>query len=112
MLWAEGEVIQAALFGEQLALRRRIEADLGGRALRITDVVTNTGATPCPHMLLYHCNVGFPVVDAGAELVYPAGPAPASAPPAPPTTGGWTAPGRTSSRSATSTTCGRARTAW
>jgi hypothetical protein len=25
-------------------------------------------------MLLYHCNVGFPVVDEGAELVYPAAP--------------------------------------
>jgi hypothetical protein len=54
-------------------LRRRIEADLGGSSLRITDTVTNTGPTACPHMLLYHCNVGFPVVDAGAELVYPAG---------------------------------------
>ena len=74
VLWAEGEVVQAAVFGEQLALHRRIEADLGGMALRITDTVTNTGATPCPHMLLYHCNVGFPVVDDGAELVYPAGP--------------------------------------
>ena len=74
VLWAEGEVVQAAVFGEQLILHRRIEADLGGMALRITDTVTNTGATPCPHMLLYHCNVGFPVVDDGAELVYPAGP--------------------------------------
>lgn len=74
VLWAEGEVIQAAVFGEQLALRRRVEADLGGTALRISDTVTNTGATACPHMLLYHCNVGFPVVDEGAELVYPAGP--------------------------------------
>jgi hypothetical protein len=74
VLWAEGEVVQAAVFGEQLTLRRRVEADLGGAALRITDTVTNTGATACPHMLLYHCNVGFPVVDDGAELVYPAGP--------------------------------------
>ena len=68
VLWAEGEVVQAALFGEQLMLRRRIEADLGGISLRITDTVTNIGPTPCPHMLLYHCNVGFPVVDAGAAL--------------------------------------------
>jgi Domain of unknown function (DUF4432) len=74
VLWAEGEVVQAALFGEQLMLRRRIEADLGGISLRITDTVVNIGPTPCPHMMLYHCNVGFPVVDAGAELVYPAGP--------------------------------------
>ena len=39
VLWAEGEVVQAALFGEQLTLRRRIEADLGGISLRITDTV-------------------------------------------------------------------------
>jgi hypothetical protein len=24
--------------------------------------------------MLYHCNIGFPVVDAGSELVYPSGP--------------------------------------
>jgi Domain of unknown function (DUF4432) len=72
VLWAEAEVVQAAVFGEQLLLTRRIEADLGGTSVRITDTVTNTGATRCPHMMLYHCNIGFPVVDAGAELVYPA----------------------------------------
>jgi hypothetical protein len=74
VLWAEGEVLQAAVFGEQLLLRRRIEADLGGVSLRISDTVTNIGPTRCPHMLLYHCNIGFPVVDDGSELVYPAGP--------------------------------------
>jgi hypothetical protein len=73
VLWAEGEVTQATLFGEQLQLTRRVEADLGGTAVRISDTVTNTGPTACPHMMLYHCNVGFPVVDDGAELVYPAG---------------------------------------
>jgi hypothetical protein len=72
VLWAEAEVLQAAVFGEQLLLTRRIEADLGGTSLRLDDTVSNTGATPCPHMLLYHCNTGFPVVDEGAELVYPA----------------------------------------
>jgi Domain of unknown function (DUF4432) len=69
LLWAEGEVIQAAVFGEQLTLRRRIEADLGGTALRITDTVINTGATGCPHMLLYHCNIGFPVAAPRADFV-------------------------------------------
>ena len=67
-------MFKAAVFGEQLMLRRRIEADLGGVSLRISDTVTNVGATRCPHMLLYHCNIGFPVVDDGSELVYPAGP--------------------------------------
>jgi hypothetical protein len=72
VLYAEAEVAQVAVFGEQLLLSRRIEADLGGTSLRLTDTVTNTGPTACPHMMLYHCNVGFPVVDDTAELSYPA----------------------------------------
>lgn len=74
VLWAEGEVLQAAVFGEQLHLHRRTEVDLGGLAVRVTDTVTNIGPTDCPHMMLYHCNIGFPVVDDGAELIYPSGP--------------------------------------
>jgi hypothetical protein len=70
--WAEGDVRQVAIFGEQLTLHRRIELDLGGDVLRIRDVVTNIGFTECTHMILYHCNIGFPVIDAGAELAYPA----------------------------------------
>jgi hypothetical protein len=71
-IWAEGEVRQMAVFGEQLLLTRRIEVPLGGTALRLKDVVTNVGPTICPHMMLYHCNVGYPVVDAGSRLIYPA----------------------------------------
>jgi Domain of unknown function (DUF4432) len=74
VLWAEAEIAQMAVFGEQLVLTRRIEADLGGMSLRIRDTVTNAGATACPHMMLYHCNVGFPVVGEGAELSFPAPP--------------------------------------
>ncbi len=33
VLWAEGEVRQAAIFGEHLVLRRRVEADLGGHEI-------------------------------------------------------------------------------
>lgn len=71
-LWAEGEVRQVAVFGEQLFLRRRISADLGGTTVRLHDRVENIGATPVTHMQLYHCNIGFPIVDAGSQLVYPA----------------------------------------
>src|SRR5690348_8759394 len=74
VLWAEGDVQQVAVFGEQLLMQRRIEVALGGRSVRIKDRVTNIGPTACPHMLLYHCNVGWPIVDDGAELLYPAAP--------------------------------------
>lgn len=70
-LVVEGTVTQAAVFGEQLTLRRRIEADLDGCELHLTDTVTNTGFSRTPHMFLYHINLGWPLVDEGARLVMP-----------------------------------------
>jgi len=72
VLWAEGEVLQASVFGEHLLLRRRIEARVGESRLRVHDEVENAGWDTTPHMLLYHVNVGFPVVDEGSELLVPA----------------------------------------
>ncbi len=71
VLWAEGEVLQSAVFGEQLVLRRRIEARVGESRFTIHDVVGNAGHTRVSHMFLYHCNAGFPVVNASAELLVP-----------------------------------------
>src|SRR5690606_4170686 len=70
-LWAEAEVAQTAVFGENLVLTRRIEAALGGSALTVEDRVENRGFRPTPHMLLYHYNFGYPLLDEGAELLVP-----------------------------------------
>ncbi len=70
-LWATGEILQAAVFGEQLLLRRRVEARVGASRLTIHDEVVNIGHDRTPHMYLYHVNVGFPVLDDGAELLVP-----------------------------------------
>jgi hypothetical protein len=70
-LWAEGTVIQAAVFGENLHLHRRIEADVGTNTIRLTDRVVNAGFLPTPHMLLYHVNLGYPLLDAGARYLAP-----------------------------------------
>ena len=67
-LWAEGEVRQAAIFGEHLVLRRRIEADLGGTEIRLSDTVVNAGFDRTPHMFLYHINVGWPLLDEGSTF--------------------------------------------
>ena len=72
VLWATGEILQAAVFGEQLLLRRRVEARVGESRLTIRDEVENVGHDRTPHMFLYHVNVGFPVLDDGAELLVPA----------------------------------------
>ena len=68
-LWAEGETQVATVFGEQLVLRRRVEAVVGESRLRVLDAVENVGHDLTPHMLLYHVNAGFPVVDDGSELL-------------------------------------------
>lgn len=66
-----GEIRQAALFGENLLLSRTIEARLGFPGLVLTDVVTNEGPRSTPHMILYHCNFGFPLLSEAAELRTP-----------------------------------------
>lgn len=71
VLWAEGVVQQAAVFGENLHLIRRVEADLGGNEIRISDRVVNQGFSRTPHMFFYHINVGHPVLDEGARYLAP-----------------------------------------
>ncbi len=71
ILWCEGTVQQSAVFGEDLHLVRRIEAEVGTDEIRIHDRVVNHGFYDTPHMLLYHLNVGYPVLDEGARLLAP-----------------------------------------
>ena len=70
-LWAEGVVQQSAMFGEDLYLFRRVEAEVGGRTIRVLDRVENHGFLRTPHMLFYHVNVGWPLLDEGARYLAP-----------------------------------------
>jgi hypothetical protein len=65
-----GIVKHSMLFGPNLEMRRTISCTLGSPVIGVRDIVSNRGNTPCPHMLLYHCNFGYPLVDAGADIVY------------------------------------------
>lgn len=71
VLWAEGEVRQAAVFAEHLRLRRRIETHLGSNEILVSDEVVNAGFDATPHMFLYHVNLGWPLLDAGARVLAP-----------------------------------------
>jgi hypothetical protein len=74
LLFAEGVVRQAAVFTEAMELHRRIEVTAGTSALRIFDRVVNVGFDTTSHMLLYHVNIGYPVLDQGARLLIAAPP--------------------------------------
>ncbi|MFO1106545.1 MAG: aldose 1-epimerase family protein [Amaricoccus sp.] len=70
-LWAEAVVQQAAVFAENLHLIRRIEAEVGGNEVRLSDRVVNQGFQTTPHMFFYHVNVSYPLLDEGARYVAP-----------------------------------------
>ncbi len=66
-----GTARQAVVFGEDLVLERTWSAPLGGNVLRLRDTVRNAGHVPTGHMVLYHVNVGWPLLDEGASLDIP-----------------------------------------
>ena len=58
------------MFGPALEVRREIVCQLGEPVITIRDKVTNIGDDRAPHAWLYHCNLGYPLVDEGASLIY------------------------------------------
>jgi hypothetical protein len=64
-----GEVREALVFGAKLSLKRRIWARLGERRFFLEDTVRNEGYEAAPLQLLYHTNLGFPLLDDGSFLL-------------------------------------------
>ena len=65
-----GTIKETRLFGPSFELRRTISGTVGSPSLRIHDEVVNVANTPSPHMLLYHCNFGWPLVDEGTDIIF------------------------------------------
>lgn len=65
-----GRIKETRVFGPSLELRRTISGTLGQPTLRIHDEVINRANTPAPHMLLYHFNFGWPLVDEGTDILW------------------------------------------
>lgn len=63
------EIRDTALFGENLVMTRTIETAAGSDEIRLTDRIENRAFRDEKYCMLYHVNVGYPFVDAGAEIV-------------------------------------------
>lgn len=70
-LWCEGEIVQTMQFHGTLKMRRRIEVPLGGTEISMHDRVVNRGPTTMSHMMLYHFNIGHPLVAKGSQIDLP-----------------------------------------
>jgi len=67
-----GTVRYGGLYNPCIELRRTIRSTLGSNAIEVADEFFNVGNEAMPHAWLLHCNFGYPLVDAGAELCFDA----------------------------------------
>lgn len=72
-----GSVREARFFGENLVLRRTITAKAGENSFVLDDVIENESFRAEPLTLLYHFNLGYPLIDASTRIwAATAGPVP------------------------------------
>jgi hypothetical protein len=69
ILQARGTMREAVLYGEDLRLHREITTRAGARSLLVRDRVENRGVSASPLMILYHVNVGFPLLGPDSRLL-------------------------------------------
>jgi hypothetical protein len=66
-----GEAKEASVFGPHLVLCRKLTAKLGGNSILIEDRIENRGPKVSPLMVIYHMNIGWPIVSEHSLLVAP-----------------------------------------
>ncbi len=70
-VFVEGTMVEAACFGENISITRRIWTYLDAPQLWIEDRVENHDFTAVPFMYLQHFNLGFPLVSPQSRLELP-----------------------------------------
>ncbi len=62
------EIEDTELFGKNLLLRRTVSTTLGSNAICVNDVLVNRGYRDEEYCLLYHINLGYPMLDKGVKI--------------------------------------------
>ena len=58
-----------ALFGQNLVMKRRVFTEIASDSVSVEDTLFNEGYKAEEYCLLYHINVGYPMLDNGAKVV-------------------------------------------
>lgn len=64
------EIEDTALFGRNLKIERKIVTEINGDTITLHDTVINNGTKDENFCVLYHVNVGYPMLDEGVEVLY------------------------------------------
>ena len=65
----EAIIRDTALFGKNLVLKRKIFTEISGDSITLEDTLINEGYKAEEYCLLYHINVGYPMLDDGAKVI-------------------------------------------
>jgi hypothetical protein len=68
-----GKMREARMFGENLLLHRKISCRYGENKITIRNTVENAGFRREALLLLFHFNIGYPLLDENARLLIPSG---------------------------------------
>ena len=71
-IWIKATMRHAQIFAEKLLMTRTITCSKLKNEITIEDKIENIGAECTPVMLLYHMNMGYPMLSEDAELCIPA----------------------------------------
>ena len=65
----EAIIRDTALFGKNLVLKRKIFTEISGDSITLEDTLINEGYKAEEYCLLYHINVGYPMLDDGVKVI-------------------------------------------
>ena len=66
-----GEIYQTSLFGDKLKVERTIKTKINSNEVEISDKIINLGYTDAKYCVLYHTNIGYPMLDEGVKIIAP-----------------------------------------
>lgn len=65
----EADIFSTSLFGMNLKMRRKIYSAIGSESVSVEDCLVNLNSLHQQYCLLYHVNVGYPMLDEGAMVI-------------------------------------------
>ncbi|HZY49002.1 MAG TPA: aldose 1-epimerase family protein [Devosia sp.] len=68
-MWVRGKIAEAEALGGNQVLTREISTELGSSRFTIRDTVENRTHARAEHMMLYHFNIGFPLLSSQSRLL-------------------------------------------
>lgn len=68
-IFVEALVYNTALFGKNLVMRRKVSTAIGSEKVIIEDTLENKAFTTDEYCILYHINLGYPMLDDGAKII-------------------------------------------